>query len=115
LPSPNTGATEEYDGTSWATSPGSLNTVRVSLGAAGIQTAALAFGGSPGTLTATEEYDGSIWTSTTSMSTGKNRSGGAGTSSSALAFGGSRSGVPSSNITEEWTGGTPVTQTITAS
>jgi hypothetical protein len=25
---PATGATEEYDGTSWATSPGSLNTAR---------------------------------------------------------------------------------------
>jgi len=49
------------------------------------------------------------------MSTGKNRSGGAGTSSSALAFGGSRSGVPSSNITEEWTGAAPLTVTITAS
>jgi hypothetical protein len=25
---PNTGATEEYDGTNWTTSPGSLNTAR---------------------------------------------------------------------------------------
>jgi hypothetical protein len=45
-----TAATEEYDGTSWATSPGSLNTARQSLGGAGTQTAGLAFGGyaSPG-------------------------------------------------------------------
>jgi hypothetical protein len=42
---PYTGATEEYDGTSWATSPGSLNTARYILAGAGIQTAALAFGG----------------------------------------------------------------------
>jgi hypothetical protein len=41
-----TGATEEYDGTSWTTSPnGSLNTARGFLGGCGIQTAALAFGG----------------------------------------------------------------------
>jgi hypothetical protein len=42
-----TGATEEYNGTTWATSPGSLNTTRLdSLAGAGIQTsAALAFGG----------------------------------------------------------------------
>jgi hypothetical protein len=61
---PTTGATEEYDGTTWTTSPGSLNTARYLLGGAGTQTAALAFGGQPGTgyTTATEEYDGSTWT-----------------------------------------------------
>jgi hypothetical protein len=41
----NVGATEEYDGNSWATSPGSLNTARGRMGGAGTQTAALAFGG----------------------------------------------------------------------
>jgi hypothetical protein len=41
----NTGATEEYDGSTWTASAGSLNTVRHYLGAAGTQTAALAFGG----------------------------------------------------------------------
>jgi hypothetical protein len=40
-----TGATEEYDGTSWATSPGSLNTARGYFAGCGTQTAALAFGG----------------------------------------------------------------------
>jgi hypothetical protein len=40
-----TGATEEYDGTSWATNPTGLNTARTGLAGAGIQTAALAFGG----------------------------------------------------------------------
>jgi hypothetical protein len=40
-----TGATEQYDGTSWTTSPGSLNTARETLGGAGTQLAALAFGG----------------------------------------------------------------------
>jgi hypothetical protein len=60
-----TGATEEYDGTNWATSPGSLNTARGGgLGGAGTQTAALAFGGNiPPETGATEEYDGTSWTS----------------------------------------------------
>jgi hypothetical protein len=41
---PVTGATEEYDGTSW-TSSNNLNTARTGSAGAGIQTAALAFGG----------------------------------------------------------------------
>jgi hypothetical protein len=47
----------------WATGT-SLNTARYSLGGAGIQTAALAFGGyGPDTSGATEEeYDGTSWT-----------------------------------------------------
>jgi hypothetical protein len=56
---PVTGATEEYDGTSWTSSPTSLNTARHSLGGAGTQTAALAFGGQTPTITAaTEEWTG---------------------------------------------------------
>jgi hypothetical protein len=59
---PATGATEEYDGTSW-TAGGSLNTARIYLAGCGTQTAALAFGGQIPTVTgATEEYDGSTWT-----------------------------------------------------
>jgi hypothetical protein len=54
----NTGATEEYDGTSWATSPGSLNTARGYLAGAGTQTAALAFGGDSPATGATEEWNG---------------------------------------------------------
>jgi hypothetical protein len=42
--SPITGATEEYDGTSWTSNP-TLNTAIKNLAGAGIQTAALAFGG----------------------------------------------------------------------
>jgi hypothetical protein len=44
-----TGATEEYNGTSWTTVPNALNTARYALAGAGIQTAALAFGGHTGT------------------------------------------------------------------
>jgi hypothetical protein len=41
----NTGATEEYDGLTWTSSPASMNTARTSMGEAGTQLAALAFGG----------------------------------------------------------------------
>jgi hypothetical protein len=56
---PVTGATEEYDGTSWATSPTSLNTARQQLAGAGTQASALAFGGYITVETAaTEEWTG---------------------------------------------------------
>jgi hypothetical protein len=42
---PNTGATEEYDGSTWTSNPTGLNTARYQLAGAGTQTAALAFGG----------------------------------------------------------------------
>jgi hypothetical protein len=46
--------------------PNSLNTGRTYLGVTGIQTAALIFGGNPGAPPfisgATEEYDGTTWT-----------------------------------------------------
>jgi hypothetical protein len=45
-----TGATEEYNGSTWTSSPGSLNTARNALAGAGTQTAALAFGGTTGPL-----------------------------------------------------------------
>ena len=61
-----TGATFEYDGSSWTASPGSMNTARSELGGCGPQTSALAFGGNtapPGTVNTakTEEYDGTTW------------------------------------------------------
>jgi hypothetical protein len=84
-----TGATEEYDGTSWATNPGSLNTARRDLAGCGTQTAALAFGGEIAAATgATEEYDGTTWTSVNSMNTARDVLGGAGTQTAALGFGG---------------------------
>jgi hypothetical protein len=55
-----TGATEEWNGSSWTT-VNSMNTARYLLGGTGIQTAALAVGGIPPTTGATEEYDGTSW------------------------------------------------------
>jgi hypothetical protein len=100
----NTGATEEYDGISWTTSPGSLNTARNFLGGAGTQTAGLAFGGYTTTPTgATEEYNGSTWTSSGSLGTARFGLGGAGTQTAGLAFGG-YSGP--TDATEEYDGTT---------
>jgi hypothetical protein len=60
-----TGATEEYDGSAWTTSPGSLNVAIAQVAGCGIQTAALSFGNTP----ATEEYNGSTWTATVPLTT----------------------------------------------
>ena len=88
-----------------------------SAGAAGIQTAAVIFGGynnglPPGNVTnATEEYNGSSWTSGGTGSTARQSLGSAGTQTAGLAFGGLTS-APTANLTatEEydgtsWTGG----------
>jgi hypothetical protein len=59
-PESATGATEEYDGTTWTTSPASLKQQEDNLAGAGTQTSALAFGGYTPTLitAATEEWTG---------------------------------------------------------
>ena len=82
--------TEEYDGSSW-TNGGALNLARYAMGSAGTQTAALAFGGrdpSPAN-TATEQYNGTSWTSlSATLNTARHSLKGFGTTSDALAFGG---------------------------
>jgi hypothetical protein len=89
----------------WA-SGGNMNTARYSLGGAGTQTAALAFGGEtfPPTIyeTATEEYDGSAWTNPTGLNTARTLAG-CGTQTAALAFGGNP-GTGLTGATEEYDG-----------
>ena len=78
-----------------------MGAARYSLGSAGLQTAALAFGGSPGGVVTTEQYDGSSWTSTASLATARVQLAGLGTKTAGLATGGR---TPSaSNATEEFT------------
>jgi hypothetical protein len=60
---PTTAATEEYNGTSWASNPTGLNTARGILAGAGTQTATVGFGGDSvggggGKTAATEEWTG---------------------------------------------------------
>jgi hypothetical protein len=57
---PVTGATEEYDGSTWTTSPGRFKYSKIGLAGCGTQTAALAFGGTPPVTGATEEYNGQL-------------------------------------------------------
>jgi hypothetical protein len=74
-PTPSvTGVTEEYNGTSWTTSPGSLSTARNSLAGFGIQTAALAVGGNipPSTIQQQQKnMNGSTWTRRKFMNTAR--------------------------------------------
>ena len=88
----------------WATG-GNLNTGRFYIAGAGTQTSTLAAGGEspPGAVVATTEtYNGSAWTSVTSMSNPRFFTGSAGESNtSALVFG---RYDPASGITESWNG-----------
>jgi hypothetical protein len=86
-----TGATEEYNGSTWTTVPPGLNTARTALAGAGTQTAGLAMGGeAPGSgpTAATEEYNGSTWTNSNSLNTPRGQLAGCGTQTAGLAFGG---------------------------
>jgi hypothetical protein len=109
-------ATEEYNGTGWATNPANLNTPRSSkagTGGADAQTACLiAGGGPPGALA--ETFDGSTWTASTAMSTGRVDLGGCGTESAGLVYGG-EPGAGTTNATEEYTGAAVAAKTITTS
>jgi hypothetical protein len=97
----STTQTESWNGSSW-TSVNSMNTPRNFLGGAGIQTAALAFGGSP-TSSATELWDGTSWTSNpTGLNTARDSLGGTGLQTAALAIG---SG-PTLNSVESFNGST---------
>ena len=68
------------------------------LAGAGTNTAALAFGGTPGGA-CTEAYNGTSWSAVGALSTTRYDSGGAGTSTAALVFGGS----PTVTCTEAYT------------
>ena len=112
---PATANVESYDGSSWTEGP-NVNTARGLLAAAGngTQTAGLIFGGTtsisphnPGITNASEEYDGSSWTSGNNMNYSSRNLGGLGVQTSAVSAG----GVPVLATTGEydgtnWTAGT---------
>jgi hypothetical protein len=112
---PTTNQTFEYNGTAW-TGGGTLNVgIRDSMTAAGIQTAAIAFGGSYfGVKADTELYDGTSWTAGADLNTGRQVAGGAGTQTAGLAFGGFSS-TTQLVLTEEFTGPGPIIETVTTS
>ena len=102
-----TGSVEfSYDRLSGAWSAGDpLNTARSTLGGAGTQNAALAFGGYGG-YTATEEYNGTSWSGGGNMQCKFDYGGGVGTQTAALAFGGYNTSTYCYQATEEYNGNT---------
>ena len=96
---------EEYNGTSWS-EVNNVNTARNGLAGGGVQTAGLIFGGlttAPALTGATETYDGTTFTTSSSMALARRILGGAATApnSAGLGFGGYG---PTTAATEEFTG-----------
>jgi hypothetical protein len=106
-PTPYAQALEDNPYVGAWSSGGAMNTARygATVGTSGIQTAAIAAGGNPNK-TETEQYNGSSWTETGDLNTGRSRLGGAATSYTAsVAFGGYITG-PGANsaLTEKFDG-----------
>ena len=85
-------ATEKYDGTTWTTLPGTLNTARGYMSGFGTSTAAVAAGGytapnNPQSLV--EEYNGSSWSEETNLPGSRKSAGNCGTLTAGLIMGGS--------------------------
>jgi len=104
--------TEEYDGSSW-TETGAYPAPVQNTQAAGIQTAAYAFGGyGPAISAAGNTYNGSTWTSGTALPAATWLGVGGGTAPTAIIAGGSTGGSPEPSInttleysTGSWTAG----------
>jgi hypothetical protein len=115
-PTGNTGMsqTDLYNGTSWTTS-GNLNTARTGVAGFGTQTAAVAAGGyvQPGagptrTMYAnTENFNGSAWTASGALPSGRSDGGACGIQTAGLYFGGGAGyGGPSLSSTAKYNGTT---------
>jgi hypothetical protein len=109
---PNVDETLEYDGTSWTTSPATLNTAKDYTTSSGSQTNAVNFGDGPASAL-TEKFNGTTWTEVADLSTARNGCGAldGGDGGAALAIGNS----PSSNIVEEWDDPILAIKTVTVS
>ena len=98
-----TNATELYNGTSWTTSPGTLNTSRGVPVSGGTQTSAIA-ATDDGNGVATETWNGTSWTSGPNLGSAIYYRSGTGTVNSAFAAGGSPTGTINVATTETWNG-----------
>ena len=106
-PSPGlSGATQEYDGTNWTTSPGSMSVARSTATAFGLQTAAIVAGGNEPGINSAEQYDGTNWTSISNLNSPAYSLASAanGTTSSGITFGGASPAGTGLTQTEEWNG-----------
>ena len=97
--------TESYNGTAW-TEIEDLNTARYGLGGRGTTTAALAFGGTPGSGRAaeTEKYNGSSWSESGDLATARYRLGGIGTQTAAIGAGGENASGNNVDVVEQYNG-----------
>ena len=100
-----TAQTEEWNGSAWST-VNNMNTAQPYRPATGTQTSTIAAGGAinyspPSTHTASEQYDGTTWTSTPSLSTGRYAEN-VGTGASALAIAGQDTPTECTNVVESW-------------
>ena len=77
----------DYNGSAWTVN-NAMNTARALFGCTGTQTAALAAGGTPGSLSNAETYDGTNWTAITSLPAGRRMMAASGPQTQALVFGG---------------------------
>jgi len=109
---PNINETLEYDGTSWTTSPATLNTAKDYTTSFGSQTDAINFGDSPASAL-TEAFDGTTWSEVADLATARYGCGtlDGGSGPAGLATGNSPTAV---TTVEEWTKGVTV-QTVTTS
>ena len=104
-PPETTTATEEYDGSSWTTVPGTLNTGRYIMGSCGTQTAALCNGGyNTANVNNSEEYDGSTWSNGNAMNTARRTCADIGIQTAAVSFGGQPPPGPAQDDVEEYDG-----------
>ena len=96
---------EDWDGTSWSAGTALPQAKYYTMGG-GTYTSAIIAGGDPGSLNTSDEWNGTSWTETANINTGRNSgSRGAGSGTAALIFGG---GAPPTNKkhTEQWDGST---------
>jgi hypothetical protein len=107
-------ATCEYDGSAWANAE-DRPADNYSQAVAGILTAGLNFGGSPGNTDVTLEYDGTNWSIVPgTLGTGRSEMGGAGTQTAALGAGGySTPPATTYDVTEEYNGASWTTSPAT--
>ena len=101
--SPYKDATEKYDGTTWTTVPGTLNTARGYNSGFGTSTAAVSAGGytapnNPQSLV--EEYDGSTWSEVTNLPGSRKSAGNCGTLTAGLIMGGSTAQPYAANVVD---------------
>ena len=100
---------ELWNGTNW-TEVNDLTTPHAQLSGAGTSTAALAIGAWPAANV--EEWNGVSWAEVADLSTARYSLGGTGTTSLALAFAGGPSPSAGAIATEEWSGSSTTTKTV---